>query len=47
MFRMWGKIVKDTRLVRDTVICDKLNTMLIISLRPEAAQGIYYLSPKT
>ena len=21
MFRMWGKIVKDTRLVRDTVIC--------------------------
>ena len=21
MFRMWGKIIKDTRLVRDTVIC--------------------------
>ncbi|MFT4007684.1 MAG: hypothetical protein QM683_19480 [Lacrimispora sp.] len=21
MFRMWGKIIKDTRLVKDTVIC--------------------------
>ena len=22
MFRLWGKIFKDTRLIKDTVICD-------------------------
>lgn len=22
MFRLWGKIIKDTRLLKDTIICD-------------------------
>ena len=42
MFRMWGKIVKDTRLVRDTVICISDYSMSRTAMVFQALDDICY-----
>ena len=42
MFRMWGKIIKDTRLVRDTVICISDYSMSRTAMVFQALDDICY-----
>lgn len=42
MFRMWGKIIKDTRMVKDTVICISDYSLSRTSMVFQAMDDICY-----
>lgn len=42
MFRMWGKIVKDTKIIRDTVICISDYSLSRTSMVFKALEDICY-----
>ncbi len=42
MFRMWGKMIKDTRLIKDTVICISDYSLSRTSMVFQALEDICY-----